>query len=353
MRVRIYCYPSTANIWKPQSVATGIGGSEEAVIQMAAALSARGHDVSVLNARGGALRLIGRVTWASYDQPPKAREDVAVLWRRPGLIDRRGPREARKTYLWLHDMLPEADVLSRLPVITKVMVLSRFHRNHYPNVPDGKIMQTRNGIDAAQFAQAAPDRDSRLMVYGSCYTRGLRTLLSNWRRIREAAPGARLNVFYGWHTLERLSPDRYQRIRPALEALFGQEGVTHLGRVGHPDVARQYLSAGVWAYPCSFPETSCISAMKAQAGGAVPAVIPTGALSETVRFGFRTMRSYTDYRGLPFPQRIVEEWLQGLVDLLRSSERQARIRTEMIPDSRRHFDWSAVARAWEQEFAST
>jgi glycosyltransferase involved in cell wall biosynthesis len=112
-------------------------------------------------------------------------------------------------------------------------------------------------------------------------------------------------------------------------------------------VADQYQRAGIWAYPCSVQETSCISAMKAQAGGAVPAVIPTGALRETVQFGFRTRYGYDDVAD---DRDLAGEWLDGLIALLRNPAEQARIRAEMIPASRTRFAWSTVADQWEREF---
>lgn len=93
-----------------------------------------------------------------------------------------------------------------------------------------------------------------------------------------------------------------QREAPRLRAFChgGQvaiPGVTHLGRLSHAAVADQFRRARIWAYPCSFRETSCITAMKARAGGAIPAVIPNGALRETVRFGFRTGRDFDNPGG--------------------------------------------------------
>jgi tetratricopeptide (TPR) repeat protein len=92
--------------------------------------------------------------------------------------------------------------------------------------------------------------------------------------------------------------------------------------------------------------------MKAQAGGAVPAVIPNGALWEVVRFGFRTRRGYFDIQ----PTEVGEleaEWLDGRIGLLRSPEQQNLIRHEMIPASKARFAWSAVVDQWEREFAES
>ena len=117
-------------------------------------------------------------------------------------------------------------------------------------------------------------------------------------------------------------------------------------------MAEQYRRAGVWAYPCSWRETSCISAMKAQAGGAVPAVIPNGALRETVRFGFRTPYTYDDLAPGTSGQELIAQWREGVVDLVRHPARQRRIRDEMMAVSRDAFAWERVASAWDREFAS-
>jgi hypothetical protein len=41
----------------------------------------------------------------------------------------------------------------------------------------------------------------------------------------------------------------------------------------------------VWAYPTNFSETYCISALEAQAAGAIPVTTRIAALAETVRCG--------------------------------------------------------------------
>jgi protein O-GlcNAc transferase len=159
-------------------------------------------------------------------------------------------------------------------------------------------------------------------------------------------------VFYGWQGIERHHPERAQRLRRTFEPLMRQSGIAHLGRISHLAVADQFRRAGVWAYPCSFRETSCISAMKAQAGGAIPVVIPTGALRESVRFGFMTARSYDDLDEMECGGDLVDEWVDGLIEVLRSPERQLRIRRQMIPASKAAYTWARVADGWEQEFSS-
>ncbi len=353
MRIAFICAP-TMGAWTPHSTGDGIGGSEEAVINMAAKLADLGHAVGVYMVHG-ANRWFGDVFYGTPDSLPASHVDVAVIWRRPsriGMLDRRGITPGR-TYLWLHDSLPAEMVAQWRHRFRKVMVLSRYHRTCYPELPDEAVFVTTNGIDLAHFQPPDPPRDPLQVVYGSDYPRGLRYLLISWAAIRQAVPEAKLNVFYGWQIIEKSNPQLAHVLHKELDPLLSQPGVTHLGRLGHASVADQFRRAGLWAYPCSVRETSCITAMKAQAGGAIPAVIPNGALRETVRFGFRTERDFDipGGPGGPGGEDLLGEWRQGLVELLRSPQRQQTIRRAMVPASRRAFDWSRIAADWDREFS--
>ena len=351
MRIVFACHPSAGRPWSPRSARDGIGGSEEAVISMASGLAARGHDVSVHMRRSGEQRH-GLVRYAGWDTLRGEHLDVVVVWRRPSLADAVDERAAYvgRRYLWLHDATAAEDLAEQVGRFEKIFMLSAFQRRRYPQVPDDKIVYTRNGIDPRDFAAPYPWRDPHLVVYGSDYNRGLRALLTSWPEIRGAVPTARLHVFYGWQGLELRSAERAGRLKAVFEPLFAQPGVTHLGRIGHRQVATEYREAGIWAYPCSFPETSCISAMKAQAAGAIPVVIPSGALRETVHFGFVTSDAYTDDEPHTDGAGLVSEWRQGLVGLLPDPERQRQVRRAMVTTSRLSFAWDGVVDQWEEEF---
>ena len=350
MRISFFCYPAD-DPWSPESTLTGIGGSEEAVINIARELSALGHQVTVRNSSCTEASLYQRVIYTNYQTlRATASIDIAIVWRYPGLY----PRYLRtlrigKTYLWLHDAFPSSRVLPHLAFFHKIMVLSQFHRSLYEGVDPRRIVVTRNGIDVSHFNQEVP-RDCNKVVYGSSYDRGLRVLLERWKTIKLAVPLATLSIFYGWQSMERHKRPGYDFLRQHLNRLMLQTGVTHLGRIGHLDVARQYLSAGIWAYPCIFPEVSCISGMKAQAGGAVPVTIPTGALRETIKFGFKTDRSFSDFEDRTLPPYVVRQWVEALIYYLRHPEKQREIRPRMMVQSREWFSWRQVAMEWTEEF---
>ncbi len=54
------------------------------------------------------------------------------------------------------------------------------------------------------------------------------------------------------------------------------------GRLPQNELAQLYGESVAWLYPTHFLEVSCISAMEAMAGGAIPVVNAAGALPETI-----------------------------------------------------------------------
>jgi glycosyltransferase involved in cell wall biosynthesis len=350
VRIAFIC---SNGIWNPTSMKIGIGGSEEAVMHMGAALAHRGHTVSV-HMRNASTRYFGAVEYSGLSRLAGQDLDVVVVWRRPGLLeqlDKLGANAGRR-YLWLHDVVAEETLLGWLGRYDKYIVLSAHHESWFPHVGPEHFFRTSNGIDPSEFAPPDPPRQPLQVVYGSDYGRGLRVLLESWPLVCKAVPGAKLNIFYGWQGMERRDPERAAQLKREFGPMMAHDGIRHLGRLSHDEVALQYRRAGVWAYPCcSSRELSCISSMKAQAGGAVPAVIPAGGLRETVRYGFCTRLNLDELDGSGLSrQEIVREWREGLIDLLRFPDKQEVVRAEMVPTCRLQYAWSRVAERWESEF---
>jgi len=90
------------------------------------------------------------------------------------------PNTGVPAYLWLEDMVEPSAVAAAADRYRKIIVLSRFHRQHYKRLPDEKFFHSRNGIQAEHFDQPV-ERDPYKVVYGSRYDAGC---LSCWRRGR-------------------------------------------------------------------------------------------------------------------------------------------------------------------------
>lgn len=331
--------------WSPKTIKTGIGGSEEATIYLAKEMADLGHEVIVYNKCGKDSGNYGGVEYKSYLQYDNDICDLCIFWRDPtAMLAKIRSARAKKKVLWLHDTISESEVLPVMYLVDKVAVLSNYHRNLYPHIPNERIFLTQNGVELSQFGQKVK-RNPKKMIWTSSYDRGLKELLECWTEIKLAEPKAELHIYYGWETMKKIfgKTKEYRILRDILESLFDQQGVYHHGRVGHKEIAREMLSSGVWPYPTWWPEISCISAMKAQIAGAIPVIIPTAAVKETVRWGFSTNISYDIYKDIP--EKVFDNFTDLVIKALDEKE-QEKIRQRMIKDSRERFNWKGVAGEW-------
>ncbi len=357
MKVSIYCGDSLET-WSPKSVASGIGGSEEAVINMSRELAKRGHQVRVWNNCGDDAGVHDGVTFSDYldfvDEPV----DIFISWRTESNL--KYAKNFGAAYHWLHDTVEEDRVLAALGLgASKIMVLSDYHRRLYPKIRNQEVFLTQNGVDLRHFERMDVSRVPGRIFYGSSYDRGLKEFLEEWPKIKLAVPHATLHIAYGWQTWEAIarandSMETFKRVKDTLVQLMQQDGITELGRISHADVAKEMLEADVWGYPTWWPEISCITAMKAQIAGAIPVVIPTAAVAETVQYGRKTdCGYYMDIDGNPAVRtgETLDQWTQQLINTLTlSADQKDGERDAMMQWARKKFDWATIAAAWEQEF---
>lgn len=199
--------------------------------------------------------------------------------------------------LWLQDThYPELtpEVAERYEAIVCVSEWHKRFTAEAHGVPLDKIHVAYNFVQRDHFTagiesgwKGIKKRDH--FVYASSPDRGLIKLLQLWPRILAEFPEATLTVLYGFKGAQRLGgglgdaawTKRYLEVRREYERLRWQKGVEEVGLVDHYRVAFEYQRAGVWAYPTAFHETGCLSAVKAQAGGAVPVCSALAALNET------------------------------------------------------------------------
>lgn len=364
----------------------GIGGSETAAIHLAREFAKLGHEIVVyanldsvfkysVKVRivdgervdeGGVLRAI------PYQGMPEHEPcDIFVSSRQPEARRKCLPH-CKTSWLWVHDLHcgPDWDNLIATDY-DNILCLSSFAREkflvYYPGLDPAKVLLTSNAVDFSLFDQSIftdPDvlgchpmlldrlrpgeqqaayRDgiSPLRVtYSSSPDRGLEKLLDLWPRICELAPLApppELHVYYGfenWRKSAKLHGSAADVVRAdwLTYRLSTTPGVFNHGRAGQAEVARSFLRSQLWLYPTDFLETSCITAMEAQAAGCRIVATRCGALPETVpgaRFveGPTSAPDYDD-RFL----RVVEKTLQERADYV-----PAHVRT-----------WSDVAKQWDE-----
>src|SRR4051812_23062154 len=133
--------------WSPAAIdRTGLGGSETALVRVAAALAARGHEVTVYASTFEGV--VGGVNYRPSERwNPRDPVDAVVVSRVPEAFDAEIAAPTR--VLWCHDTYYTGLTPERVGQMTSVVVLSDWQRNlfarRYPPVKD-KLRIVRNGI---------------------------------------------------------------------------------------------------------------------------------------------------------------------------------------------------------------
>lgn len=268
-QVAIVC-PLAPEAWGPWSLNTGIGGSEEAVVRLSRAFARRGHHVTVYGSGWGGKEevlddhaVLGVVDYKQIREYEPA--DVLLGWRYPEIfLNQMRPLEAEWRGLWLHDSIEKQRVASASGFVDVIWCISSYHASLYDGIP--KIYVGRNGIDPFEFEQIEQNnpelkKNPAKVVYLSTPFRGLHVLLEQyWPEIKRRVPEAELHCYYGWDAADRMgvtsTPDG-KAFKENVMRLVQQPGVVWRGRVGQPELYKELLTSGVWAYPSSWAEEHC------------------------------------------------------------------------------------------------
>jgi glycosyltransferase involved in cell wall biosynthesis len=329
----------------------GIGGSETSHVEMAWRLAARGWPVvsyAPLPNDGSEWR---GTTWRRLEDVDWSLDGLWVLYRCPSALDHLGPRRAAQPrwlmcqdegYAWTAEQCERVDrVLALCPAHARAMARAE------PRIAD-RIVLASNGVKVdliRELAQApAPPRDPHRLMWASSPDRGLLCLLGIFRRVREAVPTATLHAYYGLDNMRKLA-DRipgYRTLVGEIEAaIAATPGVAWHGRVSQPALYDAWRRSAVWCYPTEFTETSCITAMEAQALGAIPVVNPRWALADNVRHGIFV-------RGQPYSDALVRaRFAAAVIGLLLDESQQEAIRRPMMDEARLRTNWEREVDRWE------
>ena len=348
--------------WNPVTLqAGGMGGSETMAWELARRLRAIGHRVRVyahcsVEQEG----VFDGVEWLNFDKYQEVECDVLVSSRRPDAVD--GDARAGCRLLWVHDVhCGEALTPARALRWDRILCLSEWHKSfmlqcYAAGAPaliaalrPEQIEVTRNGIDLARF-QAPAERNPKRVVYSSSPDRGLQTLLEMWPAILKQEPEAELHVFYGFDGWEKSAPQYgdtpylgITSMRQVKHMIRSLPRVTAHGRVSGAQLAGEMLVSGVWAYPTWFSETSCITAMEAQAAGLYTVATPIAALNETASQGVLVPGAWQSPDGPTDDDRAA--FVQAVVNAIRG-EQQPKTREELQSEARR-FDLDTLAQDWD------
>ena len=271
---------------------------------------------------------------------------MTILWRHPRPVDHE--LNSDKIFLDLHDVLPKGEFTEeRLRKIDRIFVKTKAHRELFPNVPDEKFSIIPNGIDVSMFKKKVK-RNPYLILNTSSADRHLEATLDIFEElIKKSDKPWKLAWYYGWGVYDAThanNPDMMaykERCMKRFNKLVSEGRAEGGMMIGHEDIAKKYLEAGVFLYPTDFYEIHCISAAKAQAAGCACVTSDWAALDETIKYG---KKIYTD--GV----RWMKENTFGVYD-----KRYVDAILSAKPDERQSewaektFNWDKIGKKWNKE----
>lgn len=345
-----------------------MGGSQAAACYLAQALAKQGHEVFFLcnTTAPGIYEGVSCLSWRSTHVTQLAAlacdAVVCLLGATFGPEFRAAVGAKPKLILWTQHSYDQESVQSLGdPRVREsydaIALVSEWQRAEF--VPRFSLTPERVGVlrnaPAPSFLELFGDEEAILsakasppiLAYTSTPYRGLDLLLDVFPAIRAAVPDVRLRVFSSMQVyqiapvLDHLQHGvRYQRCRT-------MPGVEYVGSLPQPALAAEMRAVTMLAYPNTFAETSCITAMEAMAAGCHVVTSALGALPETTA-GFARLvpvelgkLDWAMYR---------EKFVAAAVEVLREHRRagpsvEERLRQQVM-FMHEHGTWDRRAREW-------
>ena len=207
--------------------------------------------------------------------------------------------ETKLRVLWLHDLPgdPESDHLANggWQKFHKLVFVSNWQMQQYCahyKIPWHVCEVIHNAIepfdkdviekklnDRPMWFEGGHKLNKINIIYHTTPHRGLTLLVPAVKELAKKHPEIHLDVYssfkiYGW-------PDRDKDFASLFESIAGDPNMTYHGFKPNEEVRKGLENADIFAYPSTWPETSCISLMEGMSAGLVCVHPNLAALYET------------------------------------------------------------------------
>jgi glycosyltransferase involved in cell wall biosynthesis len=266
-----------------------LGGTETAVIRLATALQAAGAHVRVL------VDLPNPPLSQPLYLPFSAAQDLGPVdalivvrnWEALSL-----PVQAKRRYFWTGDSydqpitlgLGDPRVVRYFDAFLAVSDWQADQMCRHSGFPRDRTWILRNGVHLEYFS-GREQRHPQRLIYTSMPWRGLALVPTLYQELLKTLPALELQVCSGYEVYQGSTPPPQHLVRE-FEQVCAQlrplSGVALRGNIPQQELAREFMRASLFFYPNTFEETSCISALEAQAAGTPCISSARGALPETI-----------------------------------------------------------------------
>lgn len=304
--------------WTPDSVkVSGIGGSETMLMNMAKELVSLGNEVHVYaNGEG----VFDGVHYHHHKDFHHIECQTLIVSRYAFFLSEDLHVDAKLKLLWVHDVCVASATNALLLKADKILALTQWHKNNIVaahQVHPDQVIVTRNAVDLTRFIEVPTEtvRDQYKCVNSSSPDRSWPVLLAIWPEIKKQVPQATLHLYYGfanWRKVAVNDPLQMDLINRLEQQIKDTEGVFFHDRISQEELAKEFLSAGVWLYPTWFSETSCISAMEAQCADLWIITSPIAGLAETCAGYDKTIFIEGEWTSDAYKQKFIEQTINIL-----------------------------------------
>lgn len=255
-----------AGQWHPTDLSKFLGGNEESVVLLTAAIAKTGVHVDVFTSLRGP-------EWISpegvlYHQReafnPLEEWDAVIAWKDRALWLQ--PLAAKLKIHASQDVEPPFST-GAMRQIDRFATLGTYHNDRLPWVPNDRRMTIPLGVEPSEYA---PNGDkAHLAIYATSPDRGLETLLNDWGHIRRVHPGLRLLITYDWTRLETMSGPQGALYARKLQSLIGDQPGIERATYDAQGIKTAFQRAEYYVHPLHHPDADLFGfgAMKAQACG--------------------------------------------------------------------------------------
>lgn len=294
------------------------------------------------NAMGGSELMAGRLM-ASL--PNSLLKEYQIILSR--VTDQLDPSKIR--ILWCHDLSndPQSNHLAnggwnKFHLIVFVSYHQRQQFIDRYNIPYSKTTVLQNAIEPFDRSKRTLGKQIRF-IYHTTPHRGLEILVPVFQKLCEDYNNIHLDVYssfgvYGWK--ERDKP--YEGLFKIIE---DDPNMTYHGGTDNDSIRKALLSADIFAYPCIWPETSCLALMEAMSAGVICVHSNLGALPETAA-NCTYMYNYTE--DMSQHANIIYQILHSMLGNINNGNKTFEAKTQMASDyASAFYDWNLRALQWK------
>ena len=206
------------------------------------------------------------------------------------IASRKRNLEDKPRLFWVHDLAqdPEVEFLKdqkNMLEFAKIIFVSHFQQYQYGvylGVPYDHGVVIQHAIEPIPEHEKPKDKIN--CVYFSTPHRGLEILLDAWDFMKknmksEAVEAAELNIFSSFKIYDR--PHMDEQYRGVYKRAEDMDQVNYSGSVSNEQIRQELQNMHIMAYPSTYIETACISAMEALSAKCLVVCPNLGALPET------------------------------------------------------------------------